>query len=56
MTNRADRGNANSGTVHGGQSVRNIDVGGDYVGGNKADTVHGDQGDTVRGDKNAGRS
>ncbi|MCZ1006662.1 hypothetical protein [Streptomyces lydicus] len=55
VTNRADRGNVNTGTVHGGQSVSNIDVGGDYVGGNKANTVHGNQGDTVQGDKNEHR-
>lgn len=55
VTIRADKGNANTGTVHGGQSVSNIDVGGDYVGGNKAGTVHGNQGDTVHGDKNQGR-
>jgi hypothetical protein len=64
VTNRADKGNVNTGTVHGGQSVSNIDVGGnyaggnyvngDYVGGNKANTVHGNQGDTVHGDKNEG--
>lgn len=52
---RADKGNVNTGTVHGGQSVSNMDVGGDYVGGNKAGTVHGNQGDTVQGDKNEGR-
>ncbi|WP_329576403.1 hypothetical protein OG500_03445 [Kitasatospora sp. NBC_01250] len=51
VTQRADRGNLNSGTVHGGQSVTNTG-GGDYVGGNKAGTVHGNQGDTVHGDKN----
>ncbi|MCP9987422.1 hypothetical protein LUX01_12670 [Streptomyces sudanensis] len=63
---RADRGNVNSGTVHGGQNVSNVDVGrdhiggdrigrdqigGDHVGGNKAGTVGGNQGDTVHGDK-----
>ncbi|WP_328690920.1 hypothetical protein OG879_29920 [Streptomyces caniferus] len=52
---RADKGNLNTGTVHGGQSVSNIDGGGDYVGGNKAGTVHGNQGDTVQGDKSEGR-
>jgi hypothetical protein len=56
---RADRSNVNSGTVYGGQSVSNIDVGrdhigGDYVRGNKADTVHGNQGDTIHGDKYEG--
>lgn len=51
----AEKGNLNTGTVHGGQSVSNIDVGGDYVGGNKADTVQGNQGDTVHGNKNEGR-
>ncbi|MFJ7152390.1 hypothetical protein ACIQVT_30065 [Streptomyces sp. NPDC100445] len=56
---RADRGNANSGTVYGGQSVSNLDVGrdhigGDYVRGDKAGTVHGNQGDTVHGDKHQG--
>ncbi|MFD7499860.1 hypothetical protein [Streptomyces sp. NPDC059850] len=53
VTNRADNGNVNTGTVHGGQSVSN--VGGDSFGGSKAGTVHGRQGDTVRGDKNVGR-
>ncbi|MEV0260253.1 hypothetical protein AB0I49_02755 [Streptomyces sp. NPDC050617] len=51
VTNRADKGNLNTGTVHGGQSISNTDVGGDHFGGNKAGTVHGNQGDTVRGDK-----
>ncbi|MGI5472015.1 hypothetical protein [Streptomyces sp. CA-132043] len=55
MTSRADRGNINHGTVHGDQSVRNVDVAGDYVGGNKAGTVHGNLGDTVHGDKNESR-
>lgn len=50
----APRGNVNQGTVHGDQSVSNIDVGADYVGGNKAGVVHGNQGDTVHGDKNEG--
>ncbi|MCX4689611.1 hypothetical protein OG401_35875 [Kitasatospora purpeofusca] len=59
---RADRGNVNSGTVHGGQNVTNVlsgpvsggvvqggsvrgigSVGGDYIEGNKGDTVHGDK-------------
>ncbi|GLF92930.1 hypothetical protein [Streptomyces yaizuensis] len=62
VVNRADRGNVNTGTVHGGQHVSNsrtdsrTDVGGDWiggdrVGGNKAGTVHGNQGDTVHGNK-----
>ncbi|MET9292274.1 hypothetical protein [Streptomyces sp. NPDC003077] len=61
VTNRADRGNVNTGTVHGGQSVSNIDVAGDHmdiagdhVGGHKVGTVHGNLGDTVHGDKNTG--
>ncbi|GAA2274061.1 hypothetical protein GCM10010430_70050 [Kitasatospora cystarginea] len=69
MTQRADRGNLNNGTVHGGQSVTNAggdfvrgnlvrgnSFGGDYVGGNKAGTVQGNQGDTVHGDKNERRA
>ncbi|MGK4584854.1 hypothetical protein [Kitasatospora sp. HPMI-4] len=54
VVNRAERGNLNTGTVHGGQSVSNVDLGGggDYVAGNKAGTVHGTMGDTVHGDKN----
>ncbi|MBU7597407.1 hypothetical protein JGS22_007115 [Streptomyces sp. P38-E01] len=51
----ASRGNVNQGTVHGDQSVSNIDVNGDYVGGSKAGTVHGNLGDVVHGDKNEGR-
>lgn len=48
----APKGNVNQGTVHGDQSVSNIDVGGgDYVAGSKAGTVHGNQGDIVHGDK-----
>ncbi|MCQ8828833.1 hypothetical protein [Streptomyces malaysiensis] len=58
VTNRADNGNVNTGTVHGGQSVNNTrtntHVAGDQFGGSKAGTVHGTQGDTVRGDKNSG--
>ncbi|AJE84255.1 hypothetical protein SLNWT_3879 [Streptomyces albus] len=51
----SDRGNVNSGTVHGGQSTHNVETrGGDHVGGNKAGTVQGNQGDQVQGDKNAG--
>nr|WP_269439623.1 hypothetical protein [Streptomyces paludis] len=41
--------------MRGGQSVSNVDGGGDYVAGNKAGTVHGTMGDTVHGDKNVGR-
>ncbi|MFE6052669.1 hypothetical protein ACFQ6N_18090 [Kitasatospora sp. NPDC056446] len=58
VNQRADHGNTNSGTVHGGQNVTNVrgdsvsGFGGDYVAGNKAGTVHGTQGDTVHGDKN----
>lgn len=53
---RADRSNVNSGTVHGGQHISNVDgggdhIGGDYVRGNKTGTIHGNQGDTVHGDK-----
>ncbi|MCK8677135.1 hypothetical protein [Streptomyces lichenis] len=55
-TNRAPRGNINTGTVHGGQSVANHHVAGDQVGGNKAGKVRGYQGDRVHGDKNQGRS
>ncbi|WP_457030848.1 hypothetical protein [Kitasatospora sp. P5_F3] len=43
---RADHGNVNSGTVHGGQSVVNAArdaFGGDYIAGNKGDTVYGDK-------------
>ncbi|MEU1662442.1 hypothetical protein ABZ547_02340 [Streptomyces sparsogenes] len=54
LTNRADNGNVNTGTVHGGQKVSNTHVAGDHFGGSKAGTVHGNQGDTVRGNKNSG--
>ncbi|WP_380281687.1 hypothetical protein [Kitasatospora purpeofusca] len=59
---QAERGNLNTGTVHGGQHTTNVlrgplsgtvlqgrtirtigSVGGDYVEGNKGDTVHGDK-------------
>ncbi|MFJ8622087.1 hypothetical protein ACIRD3_04500 [Kitasatospora sp. NPDC093550] len=49
VNQRADGGNINSGTVHGGQSVTNAGrdsyggFGGDFVAGNKGDTVHGDK-------------
>ncbi|MFE6780122.1 hypothetical protein [Streptomyces sp. NPDC057702] len=60
VTHHAERGNLNTGTVHGGQHVSNVEAagdsfGGDYVAGGKAGTVHGNQGDTVHGDKNVGR-
>ncbi|MFG2907563.1 hypothetical protein ACGF13_21185 [Kitasatospora sp. NPDC048286] len=48
VNQRADGGNLNSGTVHGGQNITNVrgdsisGFGGDYVRGNK-DTVHGDK-------------
>lgn len=53
--NSAPNGNINTGTVHGGQSVRNHHVAGDHVEGNKADRVRGFQGDQVRGNKYQGR-
>ncbi|MEU3601817.1 hypothetical protein ABZ714_24315 [Streptomyces sp. NPDC006798] len=56
VENSAPGGNINSGTVHGGQSVSNHGIAGDYVEGNKANRVRGFQGDQVRGDKNRGRS
>ncbi|EFE78211.1 hypothetical protein K7395_06730 [Streptomyces filamentosus] len=60
VRNSAPRGNINTGTVHGGQSVDNSratgdHIAGDYVGGNKAKRVRGFQGDQVRGDKRQGR-
>jgi hypothetical protein len=55
VSNSAPRGNLNTGTVHGGQSVSNHRVAGDHVGGNKAGRVRGFQGDQVRGNKNQGR-
>lgn len=60
VRNNAPRGNINTGTVHGGQSVDNSrtagdHIAGDYVGGNKAKRVRGFQGDKVRGDKRQGR-
>lgn len=58
---RAPNGIINTGTVHGGQSVENKRitgdyVAGDYVEGNKAGKVRGFQGDQVRGNKNRRRS
>ncbi|MEV7543733.1 hypothetical protein [Streptomyces sp. NPDC089915] len=53
---RAPHGIINTGTVHGGQSVENHRIAGDYVEGNKANRVRGFQGDQVRGDKNRKRS
>ncbi|MGA5731973.1 hypothetical protein ACPCI1_25435 [Streptomyces seoulensis] len=53
--NSAPNGNINTGTVHGGQSVRNHSGTGDHVEGNKADRVRGFQGDQVRGNKYQGR-
>ncbi|MFB8216622.1 hypothetical protein G3I43_07435 [Streptomyces anulatus] len=60
----APRGNINTGTVHGGQSVRNHHVAGDHVAGDRiaGDYVEGHkigkirrfQGDQVRGDKRQG--
>ncbi|WP_428934098.1 hypothetical protein [Streptomyces sp. ACT015] len=55
VRNSAPNGNVNTGTVHGGQSVGNHHVSGDWVGGNKAGRVRGFQGDQVRGNKNQGR-
>ncbi|MDH6708204.1 hypothetical protein P3T27_004943 [Kitasatospora sp. MAA19] len=64
---RADGGNLNTGTVHGGQSVTTVEggqhvtkvrgdsFGGDYVAGHKAGTVHGNLGDTIHGDKKGRR-
>ncbi|MGW2837954.1 hypothetical protein ACWCWD_09175 [Streptomyces sp. NPDC001493] len=54
-SNVAPRGNINTGTVHGGQSVANHHVAGDHVEGNKAGCVRGFQGDQVRGNKYQGR-
>ncbi|GHH39035.1 hypothetical protein [Streptomyces candidus] len=55
VRNSAPHGNLNTGTVHGGQSVANRHVAGDYVEGNKAGRVRGFQGDQVRGNKYQGR-
>ncbi|MFH8728012.1 hypothetical protein [Streptomyces termitum] len=56
----APRGNANTGTVHGGQSVSNHHVTGDHVAGDhveghKIGEIRRFQGDQVRGDKHQGR-
>ncbi|MFI1825666.1 hypothetical protein ACH41E_04315 [Streptomyces sp. NPDC020412] len=56
VENSAPGGNINTGTVHGGQSVSNRGIAGDYVEGNKAGRVRGFQGDQVRGNKYRGRS
>ncbi|MFJ6617773.1 hypothetical protein ACIQOW_09420 [Kitasatospora sp. NPDC091335] len=60
VTQRGDGSNLNSGTVHGGQSVTNASgpyagrdfVRGDSLGGFGGDYVTGNKGDTVHGDKN----
>ncbi|NJP66574.1 hypothetical protein [Streptomyces spiramenti] len=68
VNNRADRGNLNTGTLHGGQSVTNNDashgghvgdIAGDQMGGVGGDHVRGDRisgfaGDYVRGDRHGG--
>lgn len=50
----APRGNINTGTLHGGQSVRNHHVAGDYVEGHKIGKIRRFQGNQVRGDKQQG--
>ncbi|MEV7774300.1 hypothetical protein [Kitasatospora sp. NPDC086791] len=63
LKQRADGGNVNSGTVHGGQSVTTVRgdyagrdvVRGDSLGGFGGDYVAGRKGDTVHGDKNEHR-
>ncbi|WP_189448231.1 hypothetical protein [Streptomyces abikoensis] len=49
---RADHGNLNRGTVHGGQQVSNTTVSGDYLHGSKVGKARGNLGDTVQGGKN----
>ncbi|MFC8534373.1 hypothetical protein ACFUJY_10530 [Streptomyces sp. NPDC057249] len=53
----APRGNINTGTLHGGQSVRNHHVAGDRIAGDyvKGQKIRRLQGDQIRGDERRGR-